>query len=346
VKARVPKSALQGILRSLLLAATFAGTWSCSPRPEDCARASIVCGALVTEFGTLDGGTSGQAWLALQDARSAGLLDRIDHIETIDTRDRAANIVTFAEQGYDVVVTVGQGSIEETLAAATTYPDLRFIGVLESTDATPVPPNFVALLFPEEKSGFLAGAAAAFLSSTGHVAAICEADFIDSVFKYCEGFRAGAAHVRPTIDAQVHYRSGSEELLFRDVKWGEATAQAAIDQGADVVFAVGEGTAEAALKAAAGRGALVIGAENDQYGVLPQVRPQLVTSAVLEIRAGLSTLLQKSLHGQAPTGAFEGEIGLAPFHEFEDRISPTIVAELDGLAANLNAGLIQVPVAH
>jgi hypothetical protein len=39
----------------------------------------------------------GQAWLALADAKSAGLLDRVDFIETADTRDRQPNISAFAD---------------------------------------------------------------------------------------------------------------------------------------------------------------------------------------------------------------------------------------------------------
>ena len=78
---------------ALLLAACAA-----QPRPEDCARSGVFCAGLVTDFGPVTSGIRHEAWLGLQDARAAHLADRVDYIETVDARDRAANIAVLAER--------------------------------------------------------------------------------------------------------------------------------------------------------------------------------------------------------------------------------------------------------
>lgn len=303
-----------------------------------------MCAGLVTDFGSVKTGISGQAWLALQDSQSTGLLDRVDFIETMDSRDREANILTLVKNGYDIVVTVGPGIADETTAAAQTHMDRYFIGVQQSYGVTPSPTNFETLVFHEDRGGFLTGAMAGMVTRTRHVAAVCEAQFIETIRRYCDGFRAGVAYVDPTVIVDSIYRSGSEQLLFRDMEWGQATAILVVDGGADVVFAVGGETAEAALKAAAGKGALVIGAETDQYATMPEIRPQLLTSAILDVRSGVLTLVQEALEGQFLGGEYFGNVGLAPFHELEGLIAPDTITRLADIAADLDAGAIDTGV--
>lgn len=290
----------------------------------------------------MDEGISHEVWLALQDALSADLLDRADFIETIDTRDRELNIASFAASGYDIIITVGAGMTEETLAVAGGFPALYFIGVQQSPEAQLLPGNYATLEFHEEQSGFLAGAVAGLITQSRRVAAVCEAEFIDSVRRTCAGFRNGAVHVNPSIQVDVSYRSGSEELLFRDHEWGAATASLSIDRGADVVFAVGKETADAALQAAAQRGAMVIGAETDRYDALPEVGPALVTSAILDIRGGLLVLLQETVEGRFRAGQHWGQVDLAPFHDFAGNLPAEAETKLTEIIEDLQAGAIHL----
>jgi len=322
------------------------GLAGCAPRPQDCSRPGVHCAGLVTDFGSVDEGIPHEAWLALQDALTAGLLDRVDFIETVDTRDREANIASFAASGYDIIITFGAGMKEETLAVAGDFPALYFIGVQQSPERQLVQDNYATLEFHEEQSGFLAGAVAGLITQSGRVAAVCEVEFIDSVRRTCAGFRSGAVYVNPAIEVDVSYRSGSDELLFRDHDWGTATAALSIDRGADVVFAVGEDTADAALEAAAKRGALVIGAETDQYSDLPELGAALVTSAILDIRGGLLALMQETVDGRFRAGQHWGEVGLAPFHDFAARLAPAVESRLGKISDDLQAGVIPLDAAQ
>ena len=51
------------------------------------------------------------------------------NVITTDSADYEANIQSFIDEDYDVIVTVGFALGEATLAAATANPDVHFIGV-------------------------------------------------------------------------------------------------------------------------------------------------------------------------------------------------------------------------
>jgi basic membrane protein A len=326
-------------MAALLAQPVLAG---CAPRPQDCALLQVRCAGLVTDFGSVEEGISHEAWLALEDARSSSLLDRVDFIETVDIRDREANIVALAASGYDIIITVGAGMIEETLAVAGHFPALYFVGLHQYPELQLTPGNYATLVFHEEQSGFLAGAVAGLITQSGRVAAVCEVEFIDSVRRTCEGFRSGAVYANPAIEVAVSYRSGPEELLFRDHKWGSETATLSVERGADVVFSVGEETAAAALEAAAKRGAMVIGAETDLHSDLPELGEALVTSAILDIRAGLLAMLQETVEGRFRAGQHWGEVGLVSHRDFDGRLPPAARIKLTEITEDLLAGEIRI----
>ena len=306
------------------------------PSPQDCARAEVFCAGLVTDFGPITAGISHEAWLGLLDAKEGHSAERFDAIETVDVRDRAANIAALADDGYDVIVTVGAAMTDDTRAAALKYPKLAFIGV-EQPQETNLP-NLAGLVFHEERSGFLVGVLAARMTQTGHIAAVCDARFIDPIRRYCDGFQAGARYVTPRINATVDYREGSTEALFNDPEWGRDTAFKEVNAGADVLFAAGGNTATAALQAAASNGIFVIGSETDLYPDLPGIRPLLLTSATNDIRSGVLELLRMARRKALPSGDYIGDAKLAPWHALDRRIPTDVKQELQKI--NLDLGVL------
>ena len=315
---------------------------ACGSQPQDCSRADVFCAGLVTDIGGVQSGIAREAWLGLQDAKEAHLVDRIDVIETVEGRDRAANIRAFAVQGYDVIVTVGASLGKETSAAALEYPDQRFIGI-EQPQAAALP-NLAGLVFDEDRSGFLAGALAALMTQTGHVAAVCEPNYIDAMRRYCDGFEAGARFASPHVQAAVTYREGSPQDLFNAPDWGGEAASQQIHAGADVLFAAGGRTADGALQTAAAEGAYVIGSETDRYLDLPTIRPRLLTSATSDVRSGLLRLLKLTRRDQFPSGEFTGEIRLAPWHDLERQIPEEVMQQVQSIANRLDRGTLTTGV--
>ena len=95
----------------------------------DCSSEELLCVGLVTDVGEVDDKSFNQsAWEGVKLAESE-LGAQVDFIETKDAKDYGANIALFAENGYDIIVTVGFAMGEATGIAATEYPDIDFIGV-------------------------------------------------------------------------------------------------------------------------------------------------------------------------------------------------------------------------
>ena len=311
---------------------------ACAARPQDCARADVFCAGLVTDFGPVDAGINQEAWQGILDAKEANHFDRTDAIETIDVRDRDRNISVFAEEGYDVIITTGASISDETAAAAAKYPKILFIGV--DQPQVQMLPNLSGLVFHEDRSGFLAGALAAMTTQTQQVAAVCEEKFIDVMRRYCDGFQSGARYIDPNVHVSVAYREGPTEKLFDDPDWGAATALNIIDKGADILFAAGGGTADAALETAAGQNVYVIGAETDVYSQMNDVRPWLLTSSINDVRSGIKELLRLVREGHFPSGNYFSQSRLAPFHELERQIPQSTKDQLTLIESGLSSGKI------
>jgi basic membrane protein A and related proteins len=317
---------------------------ACGPRLSDCLRADVFCVGLVTASGSIDGGINQQVWLGLQDARAQGLVDRIDVIQTVEARDRAANIQVLVSDGYDLIVTVGLPIAAQTYAAAQANPRIFFIAV--GQDQPNDLPNLSVLAFHEEQSGFLAGALAALTTQTNRVAAACDSRSSGEMRRYCDGFQAGAQSINPGITLTIAYRDGPPDLLFNDPDWGTGTGAALVADGADVVFAAGGDTGTAVLEAASNAGADVIAAETDPYDGLPSIRPHLLSAAVDEIRQGLLDMLRAARAGKLSGGNFFGPGGLAPFHDLNDELPLNVKARLGTLESGLADGSLVVPVPY
>jgi basic membrane protein A len=326
----------------LILVITLLGISACT-ESLNCSREDVFCAGLVTDtLGIHDYGLNHDTWEGLQQAKAADLVDRVAYIETVDPRDGEKNLAKFAQEGYDIIITVGMGLREETLRYADLYPDSVFIGIDQSDGESRK--NLVSVVFPEDQAGFLAGALAAQLTETGVVGAACETSGLDSMWRYCEGFRNGAQYIDEDLRVLVKYRnSGSSELLFIDSEWGNDSAQEMIQQGADVIFAAGGATGQGALGAAAKAGVYAIGAEKDQRQVLTEASSAIVTSVYGRSSYQVQELIRKVHDGQQMNGNLPGVIGLAPYNP-NIRIPDDLRKKMDKLLVDLVTGKISTNV--
>lgn len=323
------------LVLSLILAACGADGDS-----DDCSSEDVFCVGLVTDVGEIDDKSFNQsAWEGVQMAE-AELDAKVDFIETQDAKDYEANIRLFAEDGYDVIVTVGFALGEATAAMAGEFPDVDFIGV-DQFQGAPVD-NVSGLIFAEDKAGFLAGALAAMLSESGTVAAVLGTDLVPPVVAFKVGYENGAAYINSDISLISTFHPGGLDVAFTDPEWGAATAAQALDQGADVIFGAGGKTGNGALEEVAGRdGAFCIGVDTDQWETLPAAHSCLVSSAMKLITPGVFGLISDSQDGDFPSGNFVGEVGLAPFHDFDGDIADDIKNSLEDIDAGLRDGSIE-----
>lgn len=307
---------------------------------SDCFREDILCAALVTDTqGIEDHGMNQDAWAGLQEAEANGLADQVEYIASVDARDYQKNIVYFANRGFDLIYTSGVSLDDETLQSADLYPDSTFVGLNQTFEESR--PNLISVTFPEDQMGFAAGVSAATLTKTNIVAAVCETSGIDAMWRYCEGFRAGAKFTNDQLTVAVVYRDdGDSEKLFIDEAWGYATASDLIARGADVVFAAGGVTGQGAVKAASELGVYPIGAERDQFAALGVSGLGVVTSFYGQTQFEVQEVMRRVKNGQIPQ-IWQGSVQFVPL---SPAYPPELSAQLEELLGMLKRGEIQTNV--
>ncbi|HEX9016503.1 MAG TPA: BMP family ABC transporter substrate-binding protein [Chloroflexota bacterium] len=305
---------------------------------------------LVTDVGKVDDKSFNQsAWEGVQKVQKDMGAD-VKYIETTDPKDYQKNIAQFGDAGYDVIVTVGFALGEDTYAAAKKYKNIKFIGVDQfqaKDDQHPdIPlPNLVGLVFEEDKAGYLAGALAALMSKSGTVGSVLGTDAVPPVWRYGEGYRAGAKAVKPNTQLNIVYHNDvGFDKTFSDPEWGKTTARSMIDKGADVIFGAGGKTGNGALLGAADAGKYCIGVDTDQYLTVPEAQKVMLSSAMKLITPGVSDLVKTVKDGTFKGGNFNGQVGLAPYHDLDSKIPADVKSKIDELTKGISSGSIKTNV--
>jgi len=312
---------------------------------EDCPKEEVFCVGLVTDVGKIDDKSFNQStWEGVQLTQDELGVDIVQYIETTDSKDYGKNIAQFGDAGFDVIVTVGFGLGEATLEAGPLYPGVKFIGVDQFQGD--VVENVVGLIFPEDQSGFLAGALAAQMSESGKLGAVLGTDAVPPVWRFGEGYRAGALYINPDVEVNVIYHNDvGFDKTFTDPEWGKTTALSMIDKGVDVVFGAGGKTGNGALLGCAEKGVMAIGVDTDQYYTVPEAQSVLLTSAMKLLTPGTFDLIKMAMEGNFPAGGnYVGAAGLAPYHDLADQIPAEVDAKMQEIDAALKDGSLETGV--
>jgi len=342
------------VVASMVLAACGGGSGGAATAP-DCTKADKFCAGLVTDVGKVDDKSFNQGcWEGLQKAQTDGVADWVQYIQTSDSKDYGKNIATFADAGYDVIVTCGFNLGEDTYKAAKTYPNIHFIGVdqfLFKDDTHPDWPlaNLVGLVYNEDQSGFLVGALGAMVSKTHQLGGVGGTDLVPPVWRYGEGYKAGAAYADglngTTTEVTVVYHSDvGFDKTFDDPEWGATTANAMMDKGVDVIFGIGGKTGNGGVTAAAQKGAYGIGVDADQYFTLTEAAPRLLSSAMKPLPPPIADLIKAVKDGSFAGGLFTGPAGYAPFHDLDKEVPANVKTMMEEILKGLLDGSIKTNV--
>ncbi len=324
------------------------------------AAADIKKVGLVTDVGTLEDKSFNEAsWVGAQ-AGAKALGGTANNIVTKAPADYAANIKTFVDQGYGIIVTVGFAMGDATTIAAKQYPTVKFVGVDQGVcvdetgkgdptfackgDASKLLPNYQGLVFKEEQVGYLAGVLAASVSKSGVIASVGGINTIPAIPRYINGYRNGAAAVKPDIDVKVAYVSTDITKAFNDPGTGKSIAKQMIGLKADVIFQVaGLSGAGAVEEACAVAGVIGIGVDVDQSKSLPNLAKCILTSAekklVNAVEAAIKKIGAKTDVGGTTVWDASTDpvgVGLSPFgSDYKDLVTPEIQAKIDAALAGM-----------
>jgi basic membrane protein A len=354
----IRKAAFGGLVAASV-AALLAG---CAAAPEanptsGGAAASDYIPCMVSDSGGFDDKSFNQlGYEGLQKAaKELGV--KAKTVESAAETDFAPNIAGLVDQGCNTIVTVGFLLAAATVEAAKANPDIEFAIVDDTADTDgdgkTDADNIKPILSDTAQAAFLAGYAAADFSKTGVVGTFGGVP-IPPVTIFMDGFKQG-------VEYYNQEKGKSVKVLGWDGKDGVFTggfaagpealnaAQGLIDQNVDVLLPVGGPIYQSAASAirSAGRDIALIGVDADVFETDPTVADLLLTSIQKRIDTGVYDTIIAAGGGKFdPTpfvGTLEnGGVALAPFHDFESKVNPSLQGELDKIKAGIIDGSIKV----
>jgi len=343
----------------LVLAACQPASSSPSAVASASASASVAPAAFkaceVSDTGGIDDkGFNQNAYDGLKRAHDELGVD-IAFLESTAQTDYARNIKTFHDQGCDLIVTVGFLLGTSTQAGAVLHPDQLFAIVDYAYD--PAIPNVLGLVFDTKSASMLQGYLAAGMSKTGKVGTFGGIQ-IGPVTDFMDGYVAGVNYYNQKNGTNVKVlgwdpatKTGTFTGDFSDLDKGRTTAEALLQEGADVIFAVagpvGQG-AMAAVKDAqtAGSEVYFIGVDVDQFTSVPGFESIMLSSELKRMDNAVFAAVQQAMTGSWTTNLYVGTlandgVGMAPYHDLDSKVSAELKAAIDALKAALIDGTVK-----
>lgn len=312
--------------------------------------AAKVC--MVAGLGGLDDKSFNQSgWEGLQRAHDQ-LGVEIEVSETFSDEDYVPHIENMVQEGCDMVVGVSFMMTEAMTAAAKKYPEVKFALV---DDVFPEDlPNAKGVVFNAAEATYLAGYLAAGMTKTGSVGVFLGgkivptmlfADgYVDGVAKYNEVHGTDVQVIGWDKDAQDGIATGD----FENVQRGLEFTKRMIDQGVDIVLPVAGTVGSGALAAASeSEDVSVIWVDVDGYYSEPDYAEFILTSVLKEIGNALYTTVEELVGDEWSNSDYIGTlsnegVGLAPWHDFEDKVPEELTEEINQIRQDIIDGKITV----
>lgn len=278
-------------------------------------------------------------------------------VESADDTVYESNITNLIDQGCSLIVTVGFLLADATSAAAEQNPDIDF-AIVDSVPEN-APDNVKPITFDTAEAAFLAGYAAASYSKTGVVGTFGGIQ-IPTVTIFMDGYADGVAYYNEqkgtdvqVVGWDVAAQTGSFTGGFAAGVEAKTAAQTLIDQNADVILPVGGPIFLSAGEAIRDSGAdiALVGVDADAYETATDLSDLFLTSILKGVGVGVEDVVNAANDGDFSSEPFVGTlendgVGLAPFHDFEDKVAPELSGELDTIRAGIVDGTIEVTVGN
>ena len=213
------------------------------------------------------------------------------------------------------------------------YPKKRFVVQAALSSELPFSGlrNVTGIAFDDRELGYLAGYLAALTVRPHQAISAVGGIPVPAVRELIVGYKAGAAHARPSVRVIVDYSNS-----FIDQRRCERLAGRQIDRGAKVVFDVAGSCGFGAMQAAEIRGVWGLGVDSD----LSYLGPQILASAVKRIDRAIEAIVALDVDGKLPRGGnvtlnlANDAVGLVGI---SDQVPEATRRKLETVAAKLRA---------
>jgi basic membrane protein A and related proteins len=364
------KAALSGFA-TLGVVVLLAGCAQAPEKPAGSAApgANDFLPCMVSDAGGFDDKSFNQLGLEGLTTAAKDLGTKEKHVQSDADTDYAPNINQLLESNCNIIVTVGFNLAAASLAAAKANPDVEFAIIDDAADATgakdkdgkdtgdgqPDYKNIKPILFDTAQSAFLGGYVAASFSKTGVVGTFGGLP-IPPVTIFMDGFVDGVNYYNTkknknvkVLGWDVKTQNGSFTGGFAAGNEALAAANALIDKNADVILPVGGPIYQSAGAAiqSSGKQIALLGVDADVFQTDPKYADLYLTSIMKGMKEGVEAVVKdaaaKKFDNTAYVGTLKnGGVGLAPFHNFQDKVDPALQGELDAIKADIISGAIKV----
>jgi phosphate/phosphite/phosphonate ABC transporter binding protein len=307
----------------------------------------------VTDVGGVDDKSFNQlAWKGMQVAAEKYDVD-VQFLESQQQTDYEKNINEFLNQGYDGIVTVGFLLADATKAASEANPDVPF-AIIDFPSQTS---GDMGMLFAVDQPSFLAGYLAAGMSETGTVCTYGGIK-IPPVTQFLVGFEHGVMYHNAQKGTDVNVLGwktdpavdgggdGSFTGNFESLDDGRSFAENFFDEGCDIIFPVAGPVGLGSAAAAQDRGFTVIGVDADQTQTAPEYKDVYLTSVLKKMDVSIVEVIGRMMDGSFEGGTnyistlANGGVGLAPFYDYDSKVSQEMKDELTAIEQGIIDGSI------
>ena len=269
-------------------------------------------------------------------------------LESQQQTDYEKNLNEFISQGKDLIITVGFLLADATKAAADANPDAKFAIIDSPTNAA----NIKGLLFDTSQPSFLAGYLAAGMSETGVVCTFGGIN-IPPVTDFMVGFTNGVGYYNMQKGAEVTVlgwdnaaQDGVFAGNFESTDDGRRLAETFFDEGCDVIMPVAGPVGLGSAAAAQERGLAVIGVDTDSFVSAPDYADAWLTSVLKNMDVAVFDTIKAAKDGSLTLGddylgtLANGGVGLAPYHDFEDKVPAELTTQIEQVIQDIIDGKI------
>jgi len=210
-------------------------------------------------------------------------------LENADVGEQQLAARAMAEQGYDLVITIGFGSADWTTEIAKAYPNTKFAIV----DSTLNVPNGTGLVFKENEGSFTVGMIAGMLTKTGKVGYIGGQD-VPLLRRFEAGYIQGVKYVNPNVKVTSGWVGA-----FNDPTKAKELAMTQYQEGADIIYAAAGKSGEGVIAAAAEKKLYAIGVDSDQCYIKPG---SVITSMMKMVDVAVFQAIKSLTEGKLEAG--------------------------------------------
>lgn len=274
-------------------------------------------------------------------------------VQSDSATDFLPNLESLVAESCNTIVSVGFALSADTVTSALANPDLEYVLVDDAADndfdGTKDAENIKPLLYDTAQAAFLAGYLSAGYSQTGKVGTFGGMEF-PTVTIFMDGFKQGVDHYNSVKGTSVQV-IGMDSFTggFEANDTAKGVAVGIIDQGVDVLLPVGGPIYQSAMDAIAdsGKDIALIGVDADFFETDPSTQDLVLTSILKKMDVSVYDAIMAAGQGnfdpEAYVGTLENDgVGIAPLHNFEGKVDPALMDEVNALRDAIIAG--EVPV--